>query len=335
LNWKFWVGIMLSALFLFLAVRKVDFQELSVALRSAEYIYLLPAAVLSIVSLGVRAFRWRYLLNHIRPIGFSSLFSATMIGFMANNIFPARLGEFVRAYAIGHMEDIPKSASFATIVLERIFDGLTILFFLGVVILFGRLPIPPWLERAAYGAMGFYVVAMLILILMKIYPERSLRIVSQLARPLPRSLEGKLVAMTESFIHGLGILHSFRNIVMVCLLSLVVWILPALATHSVLIASHISITFSGAILMMVILCLGVMVPSAPGFIGTIQFLCVTGLAIFSIPKGQALGFSFLFHAVQYIPVTVVGFICLFAEGMTLSQMRQSSAIYSQEESKQG
>lgn len=130
MKWKLWLGIGISVLFLFLAFRKVNLHELKKALESANYIYLIPAILLTILSLWIRAFRWQYILQPVREIRVSSLFSATMIGFMANNLLPVRLGEFVRAYTIGEKERISKSSSLATIVVERIFDGITILSFL-------------------------------------------------------------------------------------------------------------------------------------------------------------------------------------------------------------
>jgi len=212
LNWKLWLGIVISAIFLLLALRKVDFHELGNALQSAEYIYLLPASFLSILSLWIRAYRWHYLLEHIRPIKMSSLFSATMIGFMANNLFPARFGEFVRAWAIGEKEGIRKSASFATIVLERILDGITVLLFLAIIVIFWRFPFPNWLKNAAYGSLGIYFFALLFLIVLKGQTERSIKLAQSVSRPLPDKVKSRFLRIMESFIEGLGILHSMKDI---------------------------------------------------------------------------------------------------------------------------
>lgn len=328
MNWKLWLGIVISAIFLLLALRKVDFHELGNALQSAEYIYLLPASFLSILSLWIRAYRWHYLLEHIRPIKMSSLFSATMIGFMANNLFPARFGEFVRAWAIGEKEGIRKSASFATIVLERILDGITVLLFLAIIVIFWRFPFPNWLKNAAYGSLGIYFFALLFLIVLKGQTERSIKLAQSVSRPLPDKVKSRFLRIMESFIEGLGILHSMKNIMIASFLSLFVWISPALSIYVLLISSNIHLPIFCAFLLMVILCLGVMIPSAPGYIGTVQFLSVAGLGLFGIPKSDALSYSFLFHAVQFIPVTAIGLLYLFVEGFSFSQMRGSSKIVS-------
>ena len=127
---KFIIGLLVSLVFLYLAFRKVDFSELWSALKGANYWYILPNIVLVILSMWMRAYRWKFMIHPIKKVGLGRLFSTVMIGFMANNVLPARLGEFVRAYSLGAKENISKSATFATIVIERIFDGFAILFIL-------------------------------------------------------------------------------------------------------------------------------------------------------------------------------------------------------------
>ena len=152
MNWKLFFSVLISTLFLILAFNRVNLYELKDTLETANYIYLIPAVLLTILSLWIRAVRWGYLLQPVKKININSLFSATAIGLMANNLLPARLGEFVRAYVIGKKELISKSASFATIVVERIFDGLTILLFFNVVAIFYAESMPTWLRNSAYFA---------------------------------------------------------------------------------------------------------------------------------------------------------------------------------------
>ncbi|MGE5810758.1 MAG: lysylphosphatidylglycerol synthase transmembrane domain-containing protein, partial [Ignavibacteria bacterium] len=131
INIKLWISIIISMVFVVLIFYEVDFNKTEQALRDADYIYLPFAVVLSIVTNILRTYRWKYVINPIKKISTHSLFSGVAIGYMANNLLPARLGEFVRAYMMGKKEGISKSATLATIVLERILDGLALLFFLG------------------------------------------------------------------------------------------------------------------------------------------------------------------------------------------------------------
>ena len=153
-SWKTILGGVFSALFLFLAFRAVHPADLAAAFRHVDYLYTIPAMLLIFASLWMRAFRWRYLLSPVKLIGIRSLFYAVGVGSMVNIVFPARLGEVVRAHAIGTKEQISRSASFATIVVERVFDGFALLFFLMVPVLFGDLFAPGWLRDAGHGLRG-------------------------------------------------------------------------------------------------------------------------------------------------------------------------------------
>ena len=332
LNWKFWLGIIISALFLFLAFQKVDFGELGEALKSAEYIYLIPASLLTIVSVWIRAYRWHYLLQPVQAIPMRSLFSATAIGLMANNIFPARLGEFVRAYAIGEKESISKSASFATIVLERIFDGITVLLILSVVLLFNPLSLPGNMRYAAYIACGIYAFALTFLILLKVKTGQALKIAEFVSRPFPHRLQEGFQKILHAFITGLQILHDARNILVSSFLSIFVWLPIGFNIYILLYSFGIHIPMYGAFFLLVMLCIGVMIPAAPGFVGTIQLVFVAGLALFDVTRSHALSFSFLFHATQFIPVTALGLVFVFIEGFSLAQLGRSSQAL--EESKE-
>ena len=144
---KFIIGLVISSVFLYLAFRKVDYSELWSALKEANYWYIIPNIILVILSMWMRAYRWRFMIDPIKKVGLSRLFSSVMIGFMANNVLPARLGEFVRAYSLGTKENISRSATFATIVIERIFDGFSLLFILWLSLLLS--PFPDWVKKAS------------------------------------------------------------------------------------------------------------------------------------------------------------------------------------------
>lgn len=324
MNWKLWVGTIIGGLFLYLAVRGIDLQELGEALKNANYLYLIPGAFLTLLSVWIRAYRWHYLVHPIRPIGMRSLFSATAIGLMANNLLPARLGEFVRAYVIGEKENISKSASFATIVLERIFDGITILLFLSIVLIAYSFSLPDWMRNAAYMASSIYVIALAFLILLKTRTKTAVNIVTWFLKPLPKKIREGILTLLDSFITGLQILHDTKNIIIASILSLAIWTPIGFIIYVLMGSFGIHLPIQVSFLLLVMLCLAVMIPSAPGFVGTIQFVFVAGLAIFDIPKSQALSFSFLFHATQFIPVTALGLIYLFVDGFSLTQLGKSS-----------
>jgi len=325
-DWKFWLGLCLSVLLLYLAVRKVNVSMIGQALKQVQYSFLIPVIVLVVFSFWLRAYRWRFLLEPIQSIPMASMFSATMIGFMANNIFPARLGEFLKAYAIHRKSGVGKSASFATIVVERVFDGITLLFMLSLVFLMWRYSFPAWVKKVSLFAMAVYIVALIVLIVLKLQTRRTMRIIQFALKPFPDRISEGVVRISHSFIRGLDILHTPKNIGIAAILSLAIWMLNALVVHLQLIAFRISLPFHASVLLIILIAFGVMIPSAPGYVGTIQFLCVAGLAIFGIAKPEALSFSLVFHATQYIPVTAIGAVYFLIEGFSFSVIEKAGGV---------
>jgi uncharacterized protein (TIRG00374 family) len=218
-KWKYLPGIVISAIFLFLAFRKVNVGDLKLALEHADYAYVIPAFLLSLVSLWVRAVRWRFLLRPVKTIGIGTLFDATAIGFMGNNLLPARLGELMRAHVIGGKEKISRSAALATIVVERVFDGFTLLLFLAVVLVVWSPGFPGWLRKASAVAVVFYICALVFLVLFTVKTEAVMRVSETIARPLPESVKRLLSRALGSFANGLAVLRSREDIVATSLLS--------------------------------------------------------------------------------------------------------------------
>jgi len=320
-SWKTILGVAFSALFLFLAFRAVRPADLSAAFKQADYLYTIPAMLLVIGSLWLRAFRWRYLLSPVKRIGLRSLFYAVGVGSMVNSAFPARLGEVVRAHAIGTKEQISRSAAFATIVVERVFDGLALLFFLMIPALFGNAYSPGWLKNAEVAAMAGYLLALAALIALKMKPGVALGIAERLFKPLPEAPRNKLLTIAGSFVEGLRIFRRSGSMITSIVLSPVVW-LPNVATiYCLLIGTGIHLPVQVSFLLLVALCVGVMVPSAPGFVGNVQFVCVGVLKLFGVSTSAALTFSLIYNACVFVPVLLTGIVCLFAEGLSFREIR--------------
>ncbi len=319
-NWKTAVGVAVSALFLYLAFRSVRLDELARAFRTADYRLLAPAMALVLVSLAFRALRWRYLLSPVKSIGIPSLYYAIGIGAMVNIALPARLGELVRAHAIGKKEGISRSAAFATIILDRVFDGLALLFFLAIVALFGSKYFQGWLARAGYFAVGGSLLAFAALLLLKTHTRVAVRWAEAALKPFPAAARTKLLAVLHSFVEGLGIFRSARSLIAAFVLSPLVW-LPNVAMISILLASagiHCSVLVST--LLLVALCVGVALPSAPGFVGNVQFVCVAILKLFGVETEQALMFSLIYNACIFVAVLGNGLVCVFAEGLSFGEI---------------
>lgn len=294
-----------SAIFIVLAVSKVDFGETWKSMRHADYVYVIPSAAAVIASLFLRAARWRLLLRPMKIVAVKSLFEATMIGAMGNNVLPARLGEVVRADAIGRKESLSRSASFATIVVERMIDLFTVLVFLGVVVVY--VPFPSEIKTGGYTMLVISLAALAFLLFLRVRTSSALRVLRFFCRPLPEKLAVRIERLMMSFVDGLEILTRARHMPAIAVLSVLTWL--ALTSSIIFMfrafdMNHLSI--DAAVVVLVATAFGVMIPAAPGFVGTFHVSCQLALAIYGVDRGTALAYSIVLHATQWVPVTAIG-----------------------------
>jgi glycosyltransferase 2 family protein len=233
---------------------------------------------------------------------------------------PARLGEIVRAHAIGKKEEISRSAAFATIILDRVFDGLALLFFLAIVAVFGSEYFQGWLANAGFVAIAGYCVALAVLVLLRTHTHVAVRWAEALLRPFPHAVRTKLLTVLIAFIEGLGIFRSARNMIAAIILSPAVWLPNVAMIFLLLAATGIHLSMLVSVLLLVALCVGVALPSAPGFIGNVQFVCVAVLKLFGVPAEQALMFSLIYNACTLVIVLGNGLACVFAEGLSFTEI---------------
>jgi uncharacterized protein (TIRG00374 family) len=315
------IGLVISAILLYLAFRKVDRELLVQSLAKADYLWLIPAFLLMVLSIVFRAVRWKYLLRPITDPSFKHLFSASAIGLMANNLLPARLGEIARAWVIGEKEGISKTSSFATIVVERIFDGFTVIFFLAAILILFEMEIPASYRGIAYAAVISYVAVLGFLFLLRYKRGGAIAAAMAIAKPLPPRVSQKLRRHLDSFVEGLGVLRNPQDILLAGLLSILVWAPTIIVLHSVLKSFDLDLPSHASIMVFVIVTFGIMIPSAPGFVGTVQYCFVVGLGLFGIGRSEALGVSIVYHAAVFIPLTATGLFCLMREGMSFNKLR--------------
>jgi uncharacterized protein (TIRG00374 family) len=321
------IGLLISAFFLALAFRRVDLHELGEHLRRANYWYLIPASVLTLVALWVRALRWGLLLYPLKRIGAGALFSATAIGFMCNNVLPMRLGELVRAYVIGRSSSVSPSGAFATIVVERLFDLFTMIAFFGVILIFAPIYHRPF-KMGVLFALAAGLLALVVLIVFHVRPAPFERLAGKL---LPGAIRDRVLGFLRSFGAGLEIFRDVRRLIGVGVLTLLMWLLIAAVIQICFASARLedagrALPASASLVVLVVIAIGVMVPSGPGFVGTLQAAAVLGLLLVGYTdKDGALSFSILYHATQWFPVTLVGLIFLVRENLSLAQVRQISS----------
>ncbi len=322
------VGIGVSVLAVWLSMRGVSVGAVWDVLRHSNLLIFAGVMALAVGSFWVRAVRWRSLLPEGRSFPLDSLFSATMIGFMANNVLPFRLGEFVRAWALARRECRSTSMVLASVVVERVVDMLTLIAILGGIMLVH--PIRSGSRAAeltrtgATSLIALTVGLTVFLILLERIPGLPRRVVERLARPLPARHHARVVAALDHFVEGLGLFRDLPRLLWVFALSSVMFSCFAVAIQISMIAFGIHLPLHAGYTILVISAFAIMAPAAPGYVGVMNLACVAGLALFGVTnKELASSFAWFYWAAQWLPVTVVGLAYLRREGLSLRSLEQA------------
>ena len=326
------IGISLA--FLDLVFARIEWDAMGQALAQANYWMLLPSCAIVVVTLVLRAWRWQWLLRSVGRVPFGPVFRAACLGIGANMVLPARAGEFLRAYTLGRATGYSKTAIFATLVIERILDGLTILLMLVAVMLLGVRG-----EELRYlGLVGgaFYLVALIGLL---VFFYRQAWLTTIVSRLLPPAWSTPVLKLMVAFADGLHVLRDGRQLVVVVGQSLLAWFVIGLSFYPVLLAFEYGapIPLFAPFLLTPLLALGLTVPGAPGGVGIMQYMAVLALQLSFAATGaapasdfaeQAAAFSLLMHLSQAVPEIGFGAWAFFAEGLSWQEVgdRESRAV---------
>jgi uncharacterized protein (TIRG00374 family) len=328
------VGLVLTGVLLWWVLRDVSLIEVWHRLRRADPWLLTGAVIIATFSFVLRAVRWRILLLPVhKESGFEARFGATCVGFAVNNLLPARLGEFARAYTLSRTEGLNIGASVASLVAERVFDGLVLAFFLFATI---SLPDFPLGESGAavvvrrtanLGAFAFGV-AFVVLWLATRYPERSIRLfdrsVGRLLRP---PLSRRATHIVRGFLEGLGALRDTSILLRVLAWSLVLWLSLSISMWLGMLAFDITAPgLTGAIFLQAVIAFAVAAPSSPGFFGVFEASARLGLGVYAVEATDTVSFATSYHILTFIPVTLLGLWYIRHFGLTWAEMGHSEEI---------
>lgn len=323
-----YLGFAITVALLALLVWKIDLHEVEVALVSANYVWVIPAIGCTLSSYLLRTLRWSAILRPIRPLSFRTLLPVVMIGFMANNLLPARMGELVRAYALGRKTGLSKSLGLATILLERLCDGVTLIVVLGLVAFL--YPLPAEVREAGYIASAVFLAGTIGAFILLTRQRLALRFLALLIRPLPRGLGERIQLKAASFIEGLRVLRRGGDLLLVAGWSLIIWGIEATSYLLVLRGIHPTLPSGtpvlAALLMMVLVNLSSLIPSAPGYVGVFQAAGVMALGAFGVPSGVALAVAIVAHASQWVTVTTIGLAFTARESLSLGGLAADTGV---------
>jgi uncharacterized protein (TIRG00374 family) len=321
------VGVAISLVFVYGVVAFVgNLGSAVTSLQQANYLYVLPALVAYFAGVWLRAVRWRYLLRPIKAVPSGRLFPVVVIGYMANDVLPARLGEVVRAYVLGEQEDVAKSTTLVTIVVERLFDGLAMVSFVAFVLVTS-----PLNQNAAQigqvlrlGAILFIAV-LVVLFLIGSSRERGVRLIERVEASLPSAARGKLAPVADRLLHGLASLQNPRLALLVLGFSLGAWLCEAAMYTIIARGFGLELGFPAFMLTTAVANLAAMIPAAPGYVGTFDLAAVTALGLYGAPRGTAVAFVAVLHVALLVPVTLLGFFYLWRAKLSLRILGQLGA----------
>lgn len=302
------VGLGLTVVFLVLALQRVDIPAFVEEMKRVNYVWLVPSAICTLLGYVLRTMRWQIILSGAARAPVSTLFPVLIMGFATNNLLPGRLGEFWRAYLLGRKRGVRKTFALASVVVERVFDGLTLIALLAIVSFVIQLP--GWGRQIELLAAALFFGATLVLIVLLHKPEVAHVPVHWLVSHFHGGLATWVAERIEGFIDGLGPLRRPSILSIAALLSLGVWLLEGasyvLLSRGVNLSIPNSLELPGLGLALVTINLGIMVPSGPGYVGTQEFFGTAALSVVGANPQAALALVVVSHAVQYLLVTSLG-----------------------------
>ena len=322
------VILTLTVLLLAFFLRNANLQHVWAEMRRARLDLLIVATTITAAAYVIRALRWWYLLLPIGRVRLSTAFRTTVIGFAASFFLPFRAGEFVRPYLLARHEGISATATFATIVLERLLDAGTVLLLLGTFLLLFD-PGIAMADPRMFGAVKFFgalsaagaLVALFSMFLLAGHPEKLGRAALRVERLLPARAAPIVSGVVQRFAEGLGVMRQPRRLLVAVALSLPLWLSFALGIWLVSRAFYIDLPYTGSFLLMALVVIGVAAPT-PGAIGGFHAAYQVGaIAFYDVPNDTAVGAAVVLHAVSWLPVTALGVVFMAREGLNLSRMR--------------
>ena len=328
------IGFLISGLLVWFLVtgNGIDWPIAWEYIRESNKVLLLASSAAATAIFALRAVRWRVILPAspptAPPIRFSSLFQACIIGQMTTNIIPGRAGELARPYALWKREPaVPFSTGMASVIVDRVFDGIVVLLLLGAAMLDPAFPRNATIRGrsvatfALIGTAGL-VVGLIGLFWLVLFPASLLNVVRWVVRATVPRWEEPITGFLERFTLGLTVLRDGKRFVIVLLWTFAHWLLCAASYWLAYKAIGLDAPLTSTLFVQTIIVLAVAIPQAPGFIGVFEGVAIASLAVYGVPKDVAAAWAVVYHVISYIPVTVLGLIYFARMGLTFGEIKR-------------
>lgn len=308
----------MSAFFVFLSVRALSGHALWAVLRSANYVPLALAGVGVIVSNLLRALRWLTLFQGRPEVRYRFVFSSLVIGYLADNVMPIRVGELVRMYVLEELTGVPFGEAAGTVVVERVVEAFVVL--TGLAALLVIVPVRKAIRIGVPFAVGGLVAATVVLLLMAWRPQPMLRLVRRLTRRLPEKARHRLTHGTARFIEGLALFREGRLAVQVLVLSAVIWAVDGAVVGVAALGLGLRMPGLSSLFLSTLLAASFAIPAGPGGIGTYEYFGQVALGPLGVHGSVAAGLVLMLHGLSYAVTVLLGVAALSLEGLSLRSL---------------
>lgn len=325
------LSLLVALGFLYLAFRNVALADLGHALSQVRPAWLIVAVGVSLMIQVFRAWRWQLELRPLAHVPFGRLWVVVSIAYMAINLLPVRLGEFVRPWLLSRRERVTFSNIVGNLVVEKTMDSVVILFYI-LVGLVTTENLPIWVRRGAlFPAAG---AAALVAVVVLLYWRGEAFLDRWVIRYLPAALGTRVKRIAAAIVAGMQILPNARLLLAVFVVSVALWFLPILSSYIMMRAFDLDTPFSAALVVFIFIGFGTALPNAPGMIGTYQYACILALALFGVGQTEALAYGLVLNAVQLTTLVAQGLIALPLAGVGIDEIwkaRRSAELQGSEE----
>jgi uncharacterized protein (TIRG00374 family) len=335
INWRVILGLLVSGVSLYIAIQNLQPARVWEAFKQAHYLWILPAVALYLFALMMRTARWQVLLSSQRQIPFRELLPTMAIGRGANNIYPFRAGEIIRVLLLRQRNFVSGATGLASILVERVFDGLTMILFLLLAALIGGIPDAQEIEMFGQVALidlryilwfgiAIFGAALVVIYAIELWPEPINRVTDWFVlKFMPRRFHTRLLDTASRFIGGFSSVRSVGTLTLVLLFSIAVWSAETLSYRLLMNSFGFGLDLHHLLLMSGAANLGTALPSGPGNVGTFDAPSILVLTGVGVSKDSAISYQFLLHAVLWSTETLAGVWFMWRSGIKKADLDRS------------
>jgi uncharacterized protein (TIRG00374 family) len=320
MNKKVILGILISIILVYFSFKNINLQDVLSDLRKIQLSYVIFFLLICALVQYLRSYRWGIILQPMEKIDQLSLFSVTSVGFLAIAAIPARIGELARPYLISKRSSIKMSSALGTIIVERVLDSFTILTIAVVVLFFTDLP--SWLIKSSIIFLMLALAMFCFMLFMILNRETALKFINIIMNRLPGKLAHKIDELIHHFIDGLQIVTNINLLLYLIFLSAIIWLINVLAIYMLLLSFGFNLPVMASFVLLIVLIVGIAIPTAPGFIGNWHYSCILALGFFGVTEQKAIPFAVIYHFLSMIMVLILGLGFLPFNKFSVSEMKK-------------